>query len=356
MNLQINGVPRIPPAITFEPFLPKPGEILEVHVTLVLGQILEPTSLTVTLTAVESGELILTKHSCLIDETVESFDVSFELPPTMAPGFYKLLVIDLREERQEHVASEELIIIDAATEENFEFSEAGLEAIMQAVGEEQAAESHSAAMLLEKAGGYYEQAGSFTCAGLALADSVYAWHKLGNTDKAINLAWRATELLIRAEDSISAAPLLSWLVEVTSSVPDTVAQYVERSACLVQRCELEFESETDIETKRSVILEVARKAFPQAAGSRFNLQALIDAMSASRQNIYLPDINSLISLATCEKAIYRPGVLIRTPRGIGVRCATFVDEFVDDYVDDYHESVTETLERAVARAGAAYGY
>jgi hypothetical protein len=226
---------------------------------------------------------------------------------------------------------------------------------MEAIAEERAEDAHSAAALLERAGAYYEQAGSFACAGLALTDSAYAWHKLGEVDKANAVAWRATKLLIRAEDTISAAPLVSWLVESAPSLAETVAQYIEMGASCVQ-CESQSESNPDTETKKSVILEIARQAFPQGVGSRFNLEALINAMRSSRHNIYLPDINSLISLATCEKAIYSPGVLIRTPQGIGLRCATFVDEFFDDYIDDYQESVTETLQRAVARAGSTYGY
>lgn len=351
MNLETaNGIPRIPPAITFEPFLPKPGETLEVHVTLVPKQIRQRSSLTLTLTAMESGAVVLTKYSCFVDETVDSFDVSLTLPSNIVPGFYRLILAHLDGEQ---VASEELIIIDAAAEESFQFSEAGLEAIMEAIAEERAEDAHSAAALLERAGAYYEQAGSFACAGLAYTDSAYAWHKLGNIDKATAVAWRATELLIRAEDPISAAPLVSWITELAPSLPETVAQYIEMGASCVESGS-KSESNPETETKKSVILEIARKAFPQGAGFRFNLEALIKAMSSSRQNIHVPDINSLISLATCEKAIYSPGVLIRTPRGIGLRCATFVDEFVDDYIDDYEESVTETLQKAVARAGSAY--
>jgi hypothetical protein len=122
-------------------------------------------------------------------------------------------------------------------------------------------------------------------------------------------------------------------------------------ASIVKQCE----SNADSDIKKRVILEIAKSALPQGEGFRFNLDALIDTMSKSGGNIYLPGIEKLISLATSEKAIYSPGVVMCTPQGIAVRCATFIDEFVDDYVDDFQES-NQSLELAVARARAANGY
>ena len=308
------------PSLKFTPELPQPGDRVRVTVRLPEFVARRKGQFEIVVKEFDSDEVVFTE-SFNKNSKEPSAEVVITIPNSTRPGYYLAVLVG---PGQREIATELLILVDSVSMKKFEWAHRALQYTVDAATARQDNDISQVVLLLEKAAEYYTNSESPQCAGLALVDAAEA-AKTVYTDgaKAENLLWAALRFLLLAGDYEGATDLTGSLVDSSASISEAIGRYVSTGRAVLAEKVID---ETNLLDRQQIILKVAERSLPRPQGDLL-VEKMLSTMRASQRNQYLTNINELLYLAASEIALYSPGVVVRSERGVALHCVTFVSEF-----------------------------